>query len=82
VWGVAPLETEADRSRPDLGLALSTRAGNQRRVHRRAIKGATRKTVLLVDDVFTTGATAAECARTLLNAGAAAVRVFTLARTA
>lgn len=39
------------------------------------------RTVLLVDDVYTTGATAAECTRVLLRAGAAAVRVVTLART-
>jgi ComF family protein len=38
------------------------------------------KCVLLVDDVMTTGATAEECARTLLDAGAKAVDVFTLAR--
>ena len=38
-------------------------------------------TVLLVDDVYTTGATAAECTRTLLDAGATAVHVVTLART-
>jgi len=37
--------------------------------------------VLLVDDVFTTGATANECARTLMHAGARSVDVFTLART-
>lgn len=36
--------------------------------------------VLLVDDVYTTGATAAECTRTLLRAGAASVCVVTLAR--
>jgi ComF family protein len=36
--------------------------------------------VLLIDDVYTTGATAAECTRVLLKAGAASVRVATLAR--
>jgi len=36
--------------------------------------------ILLIDDVLTTGATAEECARTLLGAGAAAVDVLTLAR--
>jgi len=39
-----------------------------------------RRRILLVDDVLTTGATAEECARTLLGAGAAAVDVLTLAR--
>lgn len=38
------------------------------------------KSVLLVDDVFTTGATASECARALLTAGAQEVNVLTVAR--
>ena len=39
------------------------------------------KRVLLIDDVYTTGATMNECARVLKDAGAAAVIVLTLART-
>ncbi len=38
------------------------------------------RTVLLVDDVLTTGATVGECAKVLLKAGAAAVDVLTLGR--
>ncbi|NBC33487.1 MAG: ComF family protein [Alphaproteobacteria bacterium] len=38
------------------------------------------RTVLVVDDVMTTGATLNECARILLNAGAASVDVLTVAR--
>ena len=40
-----------------------------------------KKTVLLVDDVITTGATAEECARTLRKGGAETVDVFAVART-
>jgi competence protein ComFC len=39
-----------------------------------------RRSVLVVDDVMTTGATIEECAVTILNAGAATVSAFTLAR--
>ena len=39
------------------------------------------KKILLVDDVFTTGATIEECSRALKSAGVREVNVFTLART-
>ena len=38
------------------------------------------KRIILVDDVFTTGSTVAECAKVLKKAGAAAVFVVTVAR--
>jgi len=40
------------------------------------------KSIVLIDDVYTTGATANECARKLLAAGAHRVDVFTLLRAA
>ena len=36
--------------------------------------------ILLIDDLLTTGATADECSKMLLGAGASQIRVFTLAR--
>jgi ComF family protein len=39
-----------------------------------------KKRVLLVDDVYTTGATVSECAKILLEEGAEAVDILTLAR--
>ncbi|HEX8151394.1 MAG TPA: ComF family protein [Pyrinomonadaceae bacterium] len=65
------------------------RAGMDARARRESVEGAfavTRprlvrgESVLLVDDVFTTGATASACARALLDAGARAVFVLTAAR--
>ena len=38
------------------------------------------KTILLIDDVFTSGATASNCARVLKKNGARCVNIFTLAR--
>jgi ComF family protein len=67
-----------------LALAPAARAGNVRGAfaiapqRRDELRG---RRIALVDDVVTAGATAAEAARTLLQAGAAAVDVWALART-
>lgn len=67
-----------------LALPVEARVGNVRGAFavepRRRAELAGRR-VALVDDVMTTGATAAEAARALLAAGAAQVHVWVLART-
>ena len=43
-------------------------------------EGVEEKSLLLVDDVYTSGATVKECAKVLMKAGAKSVDVLTLAR--
>ena len=71
------------RTRPMFGLKPNERKANilgsiEVRSHAEQIGG---KTVLLTDDIFTTGATASECARVLKQAGAEKVFVITVAKT-
>lgn len=72
------------RATPSQGhLTAPERAKNVRRAfavsgrHAGQIKGAN---IVLIDDVFTTGSTAKECAQALLKAGAKEVSVLSLAR--
>jgi len=69
-------------TQPQAGLKSDKRRKNVRQafqiVDRKVVKG---RTILLVDDVATTGNTLNECARTLKRAGARKVFCLTLART-
>ena len=81
-------ELDADvleRTRPtvsQIGLTRPQRVENIRGAFRvRHLSRVAGRTVLLVDDVLTTGTTASECARILRKAGAEKVWVATVART-
>lgn len=86
----AALQRPADALALERPLARTPQAGLGRAERRRNLQGAFRvarpacvagRRVALVDDVLTTGATAAEAAQALRAAGAAEVRVWALART-
>jgi len=70
-------------TRPQVVLAADERARNVQEAfsvtHPPVVKD---RRILLVDDVFTTGATLNECSRVLKAAGALSVTAFTLARAA
>ena len=38
------------------------------------------KNIILFDDIYTTGATCKECAKTIMNSGAKSVAVLTIAK--
>lgn len=80
--GIPMLEAVRRRkfTTPQAGLSGAKRRTNVSgafRGERRKVKG---KRVLLIDDVYTTGATVAACSRALRKAGASYVAVLTLAR--
>ena len=82
LWGVRPqrLLVKVRDNPAQSGLeGAAARAENVRAVYR--AQNAAGRRVLLIDDICTTGATLAECARTLRAAGAEAVVCAAAART-
>jgi ComF family protein len=80
-----PLHRQALRrvrwTEPQITLAAAERRNNVRGAFAVAERGAVQgKGIVLLDDVYTTGSTAAECARVLKEAGARSVTVVTVAR--
>jgi len=74
---VRAIHTEKHRSGMDAKARRDSVEGAFRVVHPRLIKD---EKILLVDDVFTTGATTSICAKALKEAGACKVYVLTVAR--
>jgi len=75
---VAPLLRRATGVRPQRGLPLATRRRNVRGVFQAT--GSAPRSLVLVDDVYTSGATASAAASALRKAGARRVEVVTFAR--
>ena len=71
------------RARPQTGLSRKKRLTNIKNAFRlQRSKTISGQRILLVDDVYTTGATVNECAKVLLHGGAESVDVLTLAQAA
>jgi ComF family protein len=83
-WRVPLLRNVLQRTRwtaPQINLPAEERRQNVKGAFSVADPGCIAgRRIIVVDDVFTTGSTAEECARTLKKAGAAEVFVITIAR--
>jgi ComF family protein len=67
-------------TKPQIGLTPAERKENVRRAFAAECGSLDGKRILLIDDVYTTGATMTSAASALLNAGATAVSAYCLAR--
>ncbi len=80
-WQYAPAAIRRVReTRSQVGLSAEERRENMRSAFWADARQADGKTVLIVDDVATTGATLSACAQAFLEAGACSVLALTLAR--
>jgi ComF family protein len=67
-------------TRSQVGLTISQRWENVHNAYQAAPESVRRKSILLMDDVATTGSTIQSCASALLSAGAREVYAITIAR--
>ena len=67
-------------TRSQVGLSVSQRSENVQDAYRADPNVVRQKSILLMDDVATTGSTISACTTALLSAGAQAVYVLTIAR--
>ncbi|MBL0061927.1 MAG: ComF family protein [bacterium] len=77
---IVPLLKRTRNTPAQSGQGFRTRAQNVKDAFRYSHKGEAPKSVLLIDDVVTTGATVSECARILKASGVEQVRVLAFAR--
>ena len=71
---------KARETRSQVGLTVSERRANVHRAYQADTQKVNSQSVLLMDDVATTGSTILACTETLLSAGAQEVFVLTIAR--
>jgi len=71
---------KARETRSQVGLTISQRRENVSQAYQANPSMVKRKSILLMDDVATTGSTISACTEALLSAGAAAIYALTIAR--
>ncbi len=80
-WTYAPQGLSKTRdTRSQVGLTVSQRRENVHNAYQADARVVKQKSVLIMDDVATTGSTILACTAALLSAGAHAVYVLTIAR--
>lgn len=72
--------TRVRKTRPQVGLSREERAENMDRAFSCRSELVNRKTILVIDDVITTGSTINSCSKALIESGAEKVFGLTLAR--
>ena len=72
--------SKSRETRSQVGLSIDERKDNVRKAYQANPEVVKRKSILLIDDVATTGSTIHSCTESLLSAGAREVYAITIAR--